>query len=312
MDIVDVYVGPNRTKFVIHKQLLTSKSEYFNKALNGKFREAAENQITLEEDPPEAFDLLVVWLYRGTFPKTNERMSSAFSMQDYLQTPSFSTPISYLTDELLEGTYELPYLPTSLQVTPPVQTPNPFGAASTGFGAAPTAFGAAAPTETEVFVHIGAQTPYQAYSPEELRIGDYQVGLRYSDSESPPTAHATSPTETTLVETTLELRLSGPKNISHTDDLSLDLLKLCILAEKYCWASLFNAAVKAYIHTEQLVDQPIPPEHIDLVYERTYPKSPLRLYVIDRIISNQVEPHGHMRYSTIAKKYVNKTTDSSR
>jgi len=276
---------------------LTSKSDFFNSALNGIFREATENQITLEEDPPEAFDLLVVWLYRGTFPMTNGRIGSIFSTQDYLKAPRFSTPTSYLTGELLEGTYEWPYLPTSLQVQAPPPPPplQPFATAAAG-----------QPTETEVFVHIGAQTQYQTYSPEELRVGDYQVGLKYSDSEPPETA-LTTPTETKLVETTLELRLSSPENISHTDSptdsFSLDLLKLCILAEKYCWASLFNAAVKAYIHAEQSVDQPIPPEHVDLVYERTYSKSPLRLYVIDRIISNQLEPHGHMRYSTMAKKH---------
>jgi hypothetical protein len=60
-EVVSVYVGasPDRKHYVVHKQLLTSQSDYFDKALNGKFREAEENKIDLEEDDPAAIGLMI-------------------------------------------------------------------------------------------------------------------------------------------------------------------------------------------------------------------------------------------------------------
>jgi hypothetical protein len=60
-EVVYVYVGaaPDRKHYVVHKQLLTSQSDYFDKALNGKFREAEENKIDLEEDDPAAIGLMI-------------------------------------------------------------------------------------------------------------------------------------------------------------------------------------------------------------------------------------------------------------
>jgi hypothetical protein len=65
---VIIYVGPERKRCLIHKDLLTKQSEYFNSALNGKFKEAEENSIHLEEESPATFDLLVGWLYQGRIP----------------------------------------------------------------------------------------------------------------------------------------------------------------------------------------------------------------------------------------------------
>jgi hypothetical protein len=37
---------------VVHKKLLAAQSDYFDKALNGRFREAEENSIHLKEEDP--------------------------------------------------------------------------------------------------------------------------------------------------------------------------------------------------------------------------------------------------------------------
>jgi hypothetical protein len=58
-DVVSIYVGPDRKHYVVHKQLLTSQSDYFDKALNGNFKEAEENKIHLEEDDPAAIGLMI-------------------------------------------------------------------------------------------------------------------------------------------------------------------------------------------------------------------------------------------------------------
>ncbi|OAF56647.1 hypothetical protein VC83_07193 [Pseudogymnoascus destructans] len=67
-DIVTVYVGPREKRYSVHKALLTSQSEYFERALNGKFKEADEQTIRLPEDSPDAFDLLIGWLYQNQIP----------------------------------------------------------------------------------------------------------------------------------------------------------------------------------------------------------------------------------------------------
>ena len=73
-DVIDIYVGPSRKHFVVHKNLLTSKSDYFNKALNGSFKEAAEQSITFEELEPAAFALMIGWLYKGTIPGIEKQL----------------------------------------------------------------------------------------------------------------------------------------------------------------------------------------------------------------------------------------------
>lgn len=67
-EIISLSVGPERKQYSVHKSLLTTQSDYFDKALNGGFREAGENSIHLEEDDPAAIALLVGWLYRGVIP----------------------------------------------------------------------------------------------------------------------------------------------------------------------------------------------------------------------------------------------------
>jgi len=73
-ETVNLYVGPEKKKFVVHKHLLTAQSKYFNGAFNRNFKEASEGSIFLEEDDPEVVDLLVVWLYRGSLPRASEKV----------------------------------------------------------------------------------------------------------------------------------------------------------------------------------------------------------------------------------------------
>ena len=68
-EVVSIYVGEERKRFVVHKDLLTSQSEYFDKALNGNFKEAEENAIYFKEDDPVVVGYFVTWLYRGVIPE---------------------------------------------------------------------------------------------------------------------------------------------------------------------------------------------------------------------------------------------------
>lgn len=90
-EIVTIYVGPKRKSFSIHKKLLCSRSEYFDKAFNGGFKES-DGTMYLPEDDPEAFDALVVYIYQNrllNFP--SERFSadceccdSGYTQQNFL------------------------------------------------------------------------------------------------------------------------------------------------------------------------------------------------------------------------------------
>ena len=52
--------------FTIHKGILCKDSSYFLAALNGNFKEALENKITLPEDHAEIFQIFQQWAYSGS------------------------------------------------------------------------------------------------------------------------------------------------------------------------------------------------------------------------------------------------------
>lgn len=60
-----ILVGPDKQKFVIHRTLLCSKSQYFTKALTGSFEESQTGIVILEDISPVLFQILVTWLHNG-------------------------------------------------------------------------------------------------------------------------------------------------------------------------------------------------------------------------------------------------------
>jgi len=64
-----ITVGPESTRFQLHKDLLIDKCPtFFAAALDGSFRQAQELVIDLPEDDSKAFSLFVDWLYSGRMP----------------------------------------------------------------------------------------------------------------------------------------------------------------------------------------------------------------------------------------------------
>lgn len=61
--MVDVYVGEERKKFKLHRDLLCERSEFFKAAFEGHFKEFEADELALPEDSVESFELLVGWLY---------------------------------------------------------------------------------------------------------------------------------------------------------------------------------------------------------------------------------------------------------
>jgi BTB/POZ domain len=64
--MVDLYVGPQKDRFHVHKEVLCKKIPYFEKMFKAGFKEATENQATFPEDNAESFDLLLGWVYHNS------------------------------------------------------------------------------------------------------------------------------------------------------------------------------------------------------------------------------------------------------
>ena len=74
--MVSVIVGEEKRVFSVHKRLLCSVSDYFDAALNGNFKEAAEQKIELLEDDPLVFERFQLWLYTKTVLDEDETVAS--------------------------------------------------------------------------------------------------------------------------------------------------------------------------------------------------------------------------------------------
>jgi len=69
-ETISVFVGTERTQYVVHKQLLCNKVPYFSKLLNGSFSESKAGKIVLTDDMEDlpTFALFLHWLYSGSVP----------------------------------------------------------------------------------------------------------------------------------------------------------------------------------------------------------------------------------------------------
>lgn len=65
--MVDIYVGPEKEHFHVHRAAICGKIPYFEKMFkDGGFAESYTKSATFPEDDPESFDLLLGWVYHGS------------------------------------------------------------------------------------------------------------------------------------------------------------------------------------------------------------------------------------------------------
>ena len=84
----------------------------------------------------------------------------------------------------------------------------------------------------------------------------------------------------------------------------LVLLNLCIMAETFCWPSLFNDAINAYIRGEHRLQRPIPLDFIDRIYARTHDDSTLRGYAMKSLCQMRAEGVEDLNpYMELAQKH---------
>ncbi|KAH7125291.1 hypothetical protein B0J11DRAFT_434571 [Dendryphion nanum] len=63
-----VEIGPERTKYHLHKEFLMHNSEYFLKAFSGHWKEAETGLVVLEDVESGIFNVFVNWIYSGKLP----------------------------------------------------------------------------------------------------------------------------------------------------------------------------------------------------------------------------------------------------
>lgn len=80
-----IYVGDQA--FIVHHDLVTASSDYFSKALNGKFREK-DSVVHLEDQGPATFASYVQWLYNNTVVTFGEQWGAhldQYILGEYIQ-----------------------------------------------------------------------------------------------------------------------------------------------------------------------------------------------------------------------------------
>lgn len=323
--MVTIYVGPERKRYLIHKDLLTKQSEFFDRALNGNFKEAEENSIYLEEESPAAFDLLVSLLYKGDVAAIGPPLGGfkAPEVEVVERNPMISGAI--LQMETLDGTsYRRLVGPSQMGVhmstiafiTPPENKGTskvayrPHTEPSTGFPYPPNPVASA----VDLIASISTQKEYRKWSPEELRLADYRDNMKWNaltslqslqdvTTDLISTSTASSPTATSATSDPITpfTRNGGGthlRGIPHAPPLSaltdaeeahqLALLSLCLLGETLCWPSVFNAGMSAYLLGEATLSgrRALPASHIALIYTRAHCSSPVRLFAADAAVSH--------------------------
>ena len=63
--MVAIFVGEDKILFNLPKNILCKHSMFFQKALDGQFKEALDRRMDLPEDDPTAFAYLIQWFYQG-------------------------------------------------------------------------------------------------------------------------------------------------------------------------------------------------------------------------------------------------------
>jgi hypothetical protein len=82
--IIPITVGPQREVFYVHRAILL-KTEYFRRALEGDFREAATQTIDLPEEQPSLFSFIVAFLYENKYvpvKAASEALGTVWTLTD--------------------------------------------------------------------------------------------------------------------------------------------------------------------------------------------------------------------------------------
>ena len=81
--MVDIYVGPENTHWILHEKLLCYRSKFFSNIFYNK-KGTKNTAYGLPDDEDEPFKLFVGWLYSDSIPKPTEEKELAPLLDLYL------------------------------------------------------------------------------------------------------------------------------------------------------------------------------------------------------------------------------------
>lgn len=102
LDIVDIYVGPDRVHFRVHQKLLCRDSPVFNAMFNSGFEEATKKSAELPEDDPATFDSFLRWAYSNALSNINIEESKGNSGPMWDRIKLFCFAEKYCNDTLAD------------------------------------------------------------------------------------------------------------------------------------------------------------------------------------------------------------------
>ncbi|ETN42519.1 uncharacterized protein HMPREF1541_01676 [Cyphellophora europaea CBS 101466] len=77
--LLDIYVGLEQRHWALHQNLLIHHSRFFDETftVNGEHKRIKEGKLYLPDEDPEAFELLVKWLYQGRIEDVSQKPKEA-------------------------------------------------------------------------------------------------------------------------------------------------------------------------------------------------------------------------------------------
>ncbi|KAL9110139.1 MAG: hypothetical protein Q9227_005333 [Pyrenula ochraceoflavens] len=84
--MVIIKVGPACEIFRVHREVLTNKIPFFNGCLRNPCRESESNVVTLPEDDPVVFNLVIKWTYNSLDLKVSNQGYSENEMECLIKT----------------------------------------------------------------------------------------------------------------------------------------------------------------------------------------------------------------------------------
>ncbi|KAG4028535.1 hypothetical protein MFRU_021g01220 [Monilinia fructicola] len=96
-EVITLYIGKKRKKYVVHKKILCDQSKFFDAAFNGNFKEATKGEMYLPEDHPTAVAALIEYLYRGSLLTILLEDFGLYCLAEKIRMPSLMNKLIDLT-----------------------------------------------------------------------------------------------------------------------------------------------------------------------------------------------------------------------
>ncbi|KAK5996373.1 hypothetical protein PT974_01707 [Cladobotryum mycophilum] len=91
----DLKIVCDGKEYLVHKAILCPRSSFFAAACDGPFKESKTGIVELNDDDPEAVELMVYWFYHLDYPKIDDTTGNPQAIRSLFSKPSpFSSGLS--------------------------------------------------------------------------------------------------------------------------------------------------------------------------------------------------------------------------